>query len=624
VSKFTMALLLLLFALPLCAQENSPSGHVAGPTHLYWGDLHVHSNYSPDSFAFGNSRLTPDNAFKFARGEQVSASNGMKVQLQRPLDFLLVADHAEFIGVFPMLLNHDPQFLDTQLGKQWGDLLDKQGDVGAIIGEWLSRIQNPDYQQELSAEFRRSVWQQAAGFAERHNAPGLFTAFVGYEWTAMVAGNNLHRVILFRDGADKATRVPPFSALDSLDPELLWQALARYEAATGGQVMAIPHNGNVSNGLMFPLQDSSGRPIDKSYAINRSRWEPIYEVTQVKGDGEAHPFLSPDDEFADFETWDDDNISRQSDKQPSMLKHEYARSALQLGLELERSVGVNPYQFGLIGSTDSHTTLATADDNNFWGKFPDSEPGPQRLSNRMGGALWKNWKLAASGYAGVWARENTREALFDALARKEVYATTGPRIALRTFAGWDFEKGDILSPNLADIGYAKGVPMGGRLYRAPPGGQLGFLVQAFKDTDGANLDRVQIVKSWLDGAAVAQEKIYDIALSDGRKVDGETGKAPALASTVNVKQATYSNSIGAVSFEVFWQDPDFQPDQAALYYVRVMEIATPRWTAYDARDFDIEVSKDIPMITQERIYSSPIWYSPTTKGATASSVSTGQ
>jgi hypothetical protein len=520
-----LAPLLLLLALPLSAQEYTPHLNSAAPSRLFWGDLHVHSNLSPDSFAFGNSRLSPDNALRFARGERVTANNGMQVQLRRPLDFLLVADHAEFIGVFPRLLAGDPAFLATDLGAQWRALLDETGNVGAIIGEWLIRLQDPDYEQELPETFRKTIWREAAAVAEQHNDPGNFTAFLGYEWTAMVEGNNLHRVVLFRDGIDKATQLAPFSALDSRDPEELWQALARYEATTRGQVMSIPHNGNVSNGLMFALETLGGEPLTREYAQARARWEPVYEVTQVKGDGEAHPFLSPDDEFADFETWDGDNISRTVPKTNAMLKHEYARSALKLGLELEQELGANPYRFGMIGSTDSHTTLSTADDDNFWGKFPDSEPSAARSSNQMGGTLWQNWKLAASGYAAIWARENTREALFDALERREVYATTGPRIALRFFGGWDFSAEDIHSPRLADTGYAGGVPMGGQLDKPVAGASPRFLVHALKDPDGANLDRIQIVKGWLDRSGNAREQVYEVALSGGRSVNPHTGKA---------------------------------------------------------------------------------------------------
>ncbi|MCX2980447.1 DUF3604 domain-containing protein [Halieaceae bacterium IMCC14734] len=601
---------LLLVAMPALGQEYSPALNTAGADNLYWGDLHVHSNYSPDAFAFGNSKLSPDAALRFARGDQVTANNGMPVQLRRPLDFLLVADHAEFIGVFPKLVDNDPDLLATELGAEWRSLFDKTGNIGAVIGEWLKRIQDPNYEQELSEDYRSQIWQEVAAAAERNNQPGVFTAFVGYEWTAMVAGNNLHRVVVYRDDAATATRKLPFSALDSQNPEDLWAALAHYEELTQGRVMAIPHNGNVSNGLMFAEETLAGKPFDRDYATTRARFEPLYEVTQVKGDSETHPFLSPDDEFADFETWDDDNIGRTVAKQNSMLPHEYARSALKLGLEMHSKLGVNPYQFGLIGSTDAHTSLATADDNNFWGKFLDSEPGPERAHNKMGGSLWFNWKLAASGYVGVWAQENTRAALFDALERKEVYATTGPRIALRVFGGWDFNEEDIHNADLAQRGYSDGVPMGGELTSAAKGNTPGFLIQALKDPDGANLDRVQVVKGWLDKRGKTLEKVYDVALSDGRKQNRRTGKAPPVENTITAAGNSYTNASGAVSLASFWQDPEFDPDQRAFYYVRVIEIPTPRWTAYDASYFGQPDNEEIPMQTQERVYSSPIWYNP--------------
>ena len=428
----------------------------------------------------------------------------------------------------------------------------------------------------------------------------------------MVDGNNLHRVVLFRDGPDIATQLPPFSSLDSQNPEDLWAALSNYEQQTGGQVMSIPHNGNISNGLMFATETLDGKAFDRDYARARIRWEPVYEVTQVKGDGESHPFLSPDDEFADFETWDEDNIGRTVLKQNEMLKHEYARSALKLGLEIQDELGVNPYEFGLLGSTDSHTTLSTSDDNNFWGKFKDSEPTVDRLSNKMGGSLWYNWKLAASGYAAVWAKENTREALFDAIRRKEIYATTGPRIALRVFAGWDFEAEDLHASDLASVGYQKGVPMGARLMKSSRVGNTNpkLLIQASKDPDGANLDRVQVIKGWLNKKGESVEKVYDVAVSDPARIDKKTGKVSTIISTVNVAEASYKNSVGAISLGTVWEDKEFNPAQRAFYYVRVIEIPTPRWSAYDARYFGGKVPDEIPMITQERVYSSPIWYNP--------------
>jgi hypothetical protein len=602
----------LLFVVQVSAEEYSPILNVDYANNVYWGDLHVHSNLSPDSFAFGNARLTTDDAMLFAKGHPVKANSGQMAQLRRPLDFLLVADHAEFIGVFPKLIANDPVFVKTKLGKRWSRLLRENGNLGPIVREWASLIQNPEYEQELSPEFRINVFKMAANTADKHNDPGVFTSFIGYEWTAMVRGNNLHRVVLFRDGPDIATQLPPYSSLDSQNPEDLWAALARYEQQTGGEVMAIPHNGNISNGLMFASETLDGKAFDRDYAEARIRWEPVYEVTQVKGDGEAHPFLSPDDEFADFETWDEDNIGRTVAKQNEMLKHEYARSALKLGLEMQDELGVNPYEFGLLGSTDSHTTLSTSDDNNFWGKFKDSEPTKDRLSNKMGGSLWYNWKLAASGYAAVWARENTREALFDAIKRKEIYATTGPRIALRVFAGWDFNAEDLQASNLASIGYEKGVPMGARLTKSTGAENSNpkLLIQSLKDPDGANLDRVQVIKGWLNEKGESVERVYNVAVSDNARVDKNTGKVSAITSTVNVAEASFKNSVGAISLSTIWEDTEFNPTERAFYYVRVIEIPTPRWSAYDARYFGGTVPEEIPMITQERVYSSPIWYNP--------------
>jgi len=569
----------------------------------------VHSNRSPDSFAFGNSRLTPDNAYRFAKGETVKANSGENVTLKKPLDFLLVADHAEFVGVFPKLIERDPVFAATGLGKRWIKALDESANLRTIILEWVALISDPNYEQELTAEFRTDVWKENISFADRHNDPGTFTAMIGYEWTAMINGNNLHRVIVYRDNVDKAGQLPPFSALDSQDPEKLWAFLERYEAKTGGDIMAIPHNGNISNGMMFQLNTVSGEPVSEAWAQTRIKWEPLYEVTQVKGDGEAHPFLSPDDEFADYETWDEDNIGRTVAKKNEMLQYEYGRSALKLGLKIEQELGTNPYEFGLLGSTDSHTTLSTADDDNFYGKFIDSEMTPERMTNKMGGSLWYNWKLAASGYMGIWADENNRTSLFDAMQRKEVYATTGPRIALRFFGSWHFNQQDS-EKELATVGYQKGVPMGSRLIKAPKGGAPRFLISAYKDADGANLDRMQVIKGYLAEDGELKERIYEVAFAGKRKID-DLGKLPPIGNTVDVADASYTNSIGATSLDTLWEDPDFNPKERAFYYVRVLEIPTPRWSAYDVKKFDlIDVNENVPMVTQERVYSSPIWYSP--------------
>ncbi len=609
-SRVATLVALSLTALTAVAEDAPYSAPVAEdfPRNVYWGDLHVHSNLSPDSYSFGNARLTPDAAYRFAKGELLDAHIGKPVQLRRPLDFLMVSDHAEFLGIFPKLQDRDELLMSTSLGERWGGYLDND-DNGSVMGEFVQFIQNPNYEQELPESFRKSVWQEAAAFADNHNEPGKFTAFVGYEWTSMVEGNNLHRVVVFKGDAEQASREAPFSSLDSQDPEDLWAWMAEYEDRTGGDVLAIPHNGNLSNGIMFSEATLSGEPLTKDYAERRSTWEPLYEMTQVKGDAEAHPFLSPDDEFAAFENWDADNIGRGAAKEPWMLKHEYARPALKLGLELAEKLGANPYDFGMIGSTDSHTTFATADDDNFWGKFVDSMPTPERATNNMGGRLWLNWKLAASGYAAIWAKENTREALFEAMERKEVYATTGPRITLRMFGGWSFADGDELTPDLAALGYAKGVPMGSTLPNITTDAAPTFLVAALKDPDGANLDRIQIIKGWLDESGEAQEKIFTIALSDNRSIS-RRGKIKPLASTVDAENATYTNEYGAAELLAFWQDPEFDQSKRAFYYARVIEIPTPRWTTYDAAKLGVELVPEIPRAIQERAYGSPIWYTP--------------
>jgi hypothetical protein len=580
------------------------------PKNVYWGDTHLHTRNSADAYSLGNMNLSPADAFRFARGQELIAHNGMRVQLRRPLDFLVVSDHAEYLGGFYRFNVGDPVVSDTAAGKQWRGYID-EGQPFKLFGAFTGSMSDPANNYPFPETTRRLIWNDVAATADEHNQPGQFTAFTGYEWTSMIEGNNLHRVVVYKDGADKTTQLPPFSGQDSLDPRELWKALARYEDATGGEVMAIAHNGNVSNGMMFPAVSVDGKKINRAYAELRARWEPIYEVSQVKGDGEAHPTLSPDDEFADFETWDWDNIGRTEKKEDWMLKHEYARGALKLGLQYEKSLGVNPFKIGLIASTDGHNSISTTEEDNFFGKFPESEPSPERMKNAMArNALWKNWRIVASGYAAVWAKENTRESIFDAMKRREVYATTGSRIQVRLFGGWVFEANDVHSPNYLDKGYSQGVPMGGDLTEAPKNTAPSFMVTAAKDPDGANLDRVQIVKGWLDRKGDLQEKVYDVAWSGHREIDSDTGKLPAVGNTVDVEQATFKNTIGRASLATVWEDPDFDRKERAFYYVRVLEIPRPRWTTYDAAYFDIEVPDGAPKTIQDRAYTSPIWYTP--------------
>lgn len=424
----------------------------------------------------------------------------------------------------------------------------------------------------------------------------------------------MHRVIIFADGADKTSQTRPFTYFESEDPEPLWDYLANYEATTGGTAIAVPHNGNMSNGLMFNKSKFDGSAMDADYAAKRIRWEPMHEMTQIKGDEETHPLLSPDDEFADFENWDVANLSGTAAKEPEMLRYEYARSALKVGLELKREIGVNPYKFGFYGTTDTHTALPTTREDNYFGKYQHTAPSPNRHNVDVIPADDPALRIvtaqeSAAGLTAVWARENTREEVHGAITRKEAYATTGSRIRVRVFGGWGFGGDDLAKPDFVAHGYRNGVPMGGDLTNAPEAAAPGFLIRALRDPDGANLDRVQVIKGWLDDDGETYERVYDAAVSDGREI-GEDGRArQAIGSTVNIEKATYSNSIGAAALEAYWQDPEFDPSQDAFYYVRVIEIPKPRWTTIDAAFFGIPPPDSVPAEIQDRAYTSPIWYS---------------
>ena len=588
------------------------------PSNVYFGDTHLHTDLSMDAGAFGN-RLGLDPAYKFARGEQVESTNAGPVRLSRPLDFLVVADHSDNMGFFPDLVAGAPFILEDPTGKDWYERIKAGQGVGVAI-ELIGLFSQDKFPPALtytpdSAPYK-AAWAKTVEAAERYNEPGLFSAFIGYEWTSMIRGNNMHRVVVYRDGGDKGGQMVPFTTVapqGSIDPRDLWQWLANYEKTTGGKILAIAHNGNLSNGLMFPIKEEyDGKELDVDYVNQRARWEPLYEATQIKGDGETHPFLSPNDEFADYETWDIGNLDVSQAKTDAMLAGEYAREALKRGLELEAKLGTNPYKFGMIGSTDSHTSLAAVEENNFFGKHSGAEPSPGRMmhpfmKNETGTIM--GWQMVASGLAAVWAKENTREALFDAMERKEVYATTGTRLAVRFFGGWDFTPTDINNREPAFAGYGRGVPMGGDLPPNKAGAKApSFMVYALRDPIGGNLDRIQIIKGWYDGKQ-QHEKVYDVAWSGDRK-PAKDGKVPAVGNTVDAKTASWTNTIGASELGTVWEDPDFDPKQRAFYYARVLEIPTPRWSTYDAFRFNVPIPEGAPVSTQERAYTSPIWYTP--------------
>ncbi|MEP1471600.1 MAG: DUF3604 domain-containing protein [Halieaceae bacterium] len=624
-TKRTFAIAITVFSSIACAAatgsdaEYSPYLKDSYPNRVFFGDTHVHTSYSTDAGLFGNT-LGPDAAYRFAKGEVVTSSFGVKARLARPLDFLVVADHAENIGLAPMLADSNPIVMNHEWGKEIAKLY-QSGDLPGAYAMWGMAMAEEKDPFAADDSMMSSAWKDIMNSAEEHNVPQYFTAFIGFEWTSTIAGSNLHRNVIFRDNADKTSQVLPYSAYDSTNPEDLWGYMSQYEQKTGGKVLAIAHNGNLSNGLMFDdvtLGDKN--PLDADYAKRRMKAEPLYEVTQIKGDGEAHPLLSTNDEFADYGTWD--RGSFMSPKEEGMIDKEYARDAYKRGLQYQNEIGANPFKFGLIGSTDTHTSLATSTEDNNFGKATPAEPlkdNPERTETMITGympdpqgreyAIYARSSLA-SGLAAVWARENTREAIWDAMARKEVYATTGTRLKVRVFAGWDYEQSDFDRPGFVRFAYANGVPMGGDLQAKNMNGSPKFLVQSYKDPDWANLDRVQMIKGWTDREGEAHERVYDLAVS-GERVIGPDGRCKeVVGNTVNVEEASFSNSIGAPILSAYWQDPEFDPKQQAFYYVRVLEIPTPNWTVYDAKKLGAAIPDDVPVSIQDRAYTSPIWYTP--------------
>jgi len=601
----------------------SPYAHRAFPERPLWGDSHLHTALSMDAGLFGN-RLPPREAYRLARGEEVVSSTGQLLRLSRPLDWLVVADHSDGMGMVGDIIRGKPELLAYEQAARWGKGIAEGGDAAVAAAlDLITNVSQGTMDPEMFALYSpgskiyKNLWEKVIDDAEAFNDPGRFTAFIGFEWTSLIEGNNMHRIVMMRDGPVRARQVVPYTMTapqGSPDPRDLWKYLANYEEKTGGEILAIAHNGNLSNGIMFPLEAQwNGTELDETYVTDRAKWEPAYEITQIKGDGEAHPFLSPDDEFADYENWAIGNLDVSVAKTDEMLAGEYAREALKRGLVIEARLGTNPYKFGVVGATDSHTSLATAEEDNFFGKHSGYEPKPGRMSHPFmeteAGAIM-GWQMVASGLGAVWATENTREAIFDAIQRKEVYGTTGPRMLVRMFGGWEFTDQDLNSRIPAFVGYEKGVPMGSDLRVMPEDAKApSFMVGALRDPIGANLDRMQIVKGWLDADGATQEKIYDVAWSGDRE-PGADGKLPAVGNTVDVANANWTNTIGAAELLTVWTDPDFDPEQKAFYYVRVIEIPTPRWTTYDAFRFGIDLPEGVPTTTQERAYTSPIWYTP--------------
>ena len=601
-------------------KEYSPYLDYNYPDKVFFGDTHLHTSYSTDAGLFG-ATIGPDEAYRFAKGEVVISSTGLRTRLLRPLDFLVVADHAENLGLTPMINESTPALLESDWGKKIHDLA-KAGKMGDAYAMWAGQVTKRVDPLAGKDDLVRSMWERITAAAEEHYDPGEFTAFIGFEWTSTPSGNNLHRNVIFRDDKNFADRVMPFSVYDSEDPEDLWKWMAAYEEKTGGRLLAIAHNGNVSNGLMFDdVTLTTKRRLNRDYAERRMKWEPIYEVAQAKGDGEAHPSLSPNDEFADFETWDKGSFG--SAKDPGMIEREYAREAYKRGLQYENKLGVNPFKFGLIGSYGlsfryrrHHGRQLLRQD------FAAVEPSakPIRFEEMITGYLpdpkgrdytMRHYQTSAMpDLAAVWARENTlARPSGTAMKRKEVFATTGTRLRVRVFGGWDFGAEEVDRWDFAKVGYQRGVPMGGDLRSAPEGAAPVMMIRALRDPDGANLDRIQVVKGWMDDSGETHEKVFDVTWSDDRVADANS-KLPPVGNTVNVEDASFTNTIGEPMLFGYWKDPHFDPEERAFYYVRVLEIPTPRWTVFDAKFFGVDLPEDVPTAIQERAYTSPIWYTP--------------
>lgn len=570
----------------------------------FYGDLHVHTSWSPDAFAQG-TRTTPQDAYTFAKGGTIDHAAGYKIGLKQPLDFYAVTDHSEYMGVLPKMLDPTNPLSKHPLAKlvTSSDPEDKSKAFLTIVGS----INDP-IKEFVDPAISSSVWQEIVKIADQNYQPGKFTTFPAYEWTSLgpKGYQNLHRNIIFRN-SDNVPELP-FSLIDSWKPEELWTYMESLRNA-GADLLAIPHNPNLSDGLMFPLVDSEGNAIDKTYAERRALNEPLVEVTQIKGTSETNPLLSDTDEFADFEI-SDYLISGDLGAKRGQAQGSYVRDALKTGLIFEEELGVNPYKFGLIGSTDTHNSGAPVEEDAYFGKLglEDGTPEARLLKTTAMGPVVRTW--GASGLAAVWAESNTRDAIYDAFARKETFATTGPHLRVRFFGGWNFTDQDAKSTDLVKRGYEKGVPMGADLPASTDQVAPTFLLWAMKGPNSGNLDRIQVVKGWTENGQ-RFEKVYDVALADGRKVDPKIGEAPPVGNTVDVTKATYTNTIGDAQLAAAWTDPDFEPTQRAFYYARVLEIPTPRWSTYDALKLGIPLPADVPATIQERAYTSPIWYTPT-------------
>jgi hypothetical protein len=590
----------------LAAPAQAEDAAATPATKAYFGNVHVHTGYSFD--AFTNGCLTrPSDAYEWAQGKAIpGGGGGPDLKIITPLDFYAVSDHAEYMGVFLQMTDPKSPLSKLDLAKEVTS--PDQKVAFAAFARILNEMSAGKSRPELTdPKISKPVWKEIVETADRYYQPGRFTTFPAFEWTSNPNKRNLHRVVVFRDS--RSVPELPLSALDSDDPADLWSWMERVRGK-GAALLAIPHNANASDGLMFSLEDFSGKPLTKASIAARARNEPLYEVSQIKGTSETHPDLSPNDEFAGFEQWDY-TLSANAER-PTHRKGSFARQALLDGLSLAREGKGNPFHFGLIGDSDTHNSAASNEEDNYTGKFAVENDPRHRLEGfGLSPAQTQQVReFSSGGLAGVWATANTREAIFDAMDRRETFGTSGPHIQVRFFGAWNFEVADARARDLAAVGYRKGVPMGGNLASEAGARAPSFLVSALKDPRSGNLDRVQVIKGWLDGEGRQHEKIYDVVWSGDRKVDAATGKLPPVGSTVDVKKATYTNTIGAAELATAWSDPDFDAGSSAFYYARVLEIPTPRWSTRDAAKLGIEIPGGLPPTIQERAWSSPIWYAP--------------
>jgi hypothetical protein len=565
----------------------------------YFGDLHLHSGYSMDAFAM-STRTTPEDSYRYAMGETVEYM-GKPQKRAAPLDFLAVTDHSEYLGVVPETIDPNGPFAKTP----WYTMMtSKDPNVSAeafrkLIG---STVVNKPLPEFSDPGLLRSAWDRYAAIAEKYNHPGTFTSFVGFEWTSAPDFQNLHRCVIF---ADKGPEMP-FTAFDSLDPEELWRYLEQ-QRQKGLDVIAVPHNGNASNGLMFSVRDMSGKPLTRDYAERRMANEPLAEIIQGKGQSDTSPSLSPSDEFADFEVW---KYLIGSDRKAKSATGSYMRQAYGVGQELQEKLGVNPFKYGIEAGTDFHSGISSTEASSYPGSHGNQDSDPRTViaaTTSISGE--PPTAVGSGGLTGVWAEENTRKALFSAMKRKETFGTSGVRIKVRLFAGWGYPKDMTKDPRWVKAAYDGGVPMGGDLPAPAGSGGPTLVVHALKDPNSGNLDRVQIVKiSTKNGKS--QEKVVDVAWSGDRKPDPKTGKVPAVGNTVDVKTATYSNSIGATELLGEWTDPAFDPAASATYYARVLEIPTPRWSTYWSAKLGLPPNPNVAAAVQQRAWTSPIWYTP--------------